>query len=109
MEAIEKRCEWCGKPIDVSRGRGRPRRYCSRSCRQRAYEQRNHRTGKNIPAEGIHFTPEQLEQFHDRLFALRCSAEDIHVALQDEEPDNKELQQLCNELIQLAKTIENSY
>lgn len=32
-------CAMCGKPIDGG-GRGRPRDYCSRACRQRAYRQR---------------------------------------------------------------------
>ncbi|WJZ02597.1 hypothetical protein [Corynebacterium freiburgense] len=109
MEANEKRCEWCGKPIVVENTRGRPRRYCNRSCRQRAYEQRNQKAGKTIPLEGIHLAPDRLEHFHDQLFTLRCAAEDIHIATQDEQPDQEEIQRLCNELIQLAKAIENSY
>ncbi|GAC1533538.1 MAG: hypothetical protein NVS3B12_13100 [Acidimicrobiales bacterium] len=32
-------CTWCRTPI-VQAGRGRPRRYCKASCRQRAYEHR---------------------------------------------------------------------
>lgn len=109
MEANEKRCEWCGKPIVVENMRGRPKRYCSRSCRQRAYEHRNHKLGKTIPTEGIHLTSDQLDRLHDQLFALRCAAEDIHIATQDEQPDNEEIQRLCDELIQLAKAIENAY
>lgn len=34
-------CDWCGTQISVRKtGKGRPRRYCDRSCRQRAYEVR---------------------------------------------------------------------
>lgn len=36
---IRAACEWCGKPIEQT-GKGRPRLYCDRSCRQRAYEVR---------------------------------------------------------------------
>ena len=32
-------CVWCGRPVLPSTGT-RPRLYCSRSCRQRAYEER---------------------------------------------------------------------
>jgi hypothetical protein len=32
-------CDWCGRPVLPSTGT-RPRLYCSRSCRQRAYEER---------------------------------------------------------------------
>lgn len=32
-------CFWCGSKI-VQSGRGRPRKFCSASCKQRAYESR---------------------------------------------------------------------
>lgn len=33
-------CAYCGRPFEASGGVGRPRMYCRRSCRQRAFEQR---------------------------------------------------------------------
>src|SRR5690625_4399112 len=33
-------CAWCGTEL-TDTGKGRPRRYCSRSCRQREYELRS--------------------------------------------------------------------
>jgi hypothetical protein len=33
-------CDWCGDPIPEPAKIGRPRDYCRRSCRQRAYEER---------------------------------------------------------------------
>lgn len=33
-------CDWCGGPIPEPAKIGRPRDYCRRSCRQRAYEER---------------------------------------------------------------------
>lgn len=33
-------CAWCGGELPVQTGGGRPRRYCRRSHRQRAYEAR---------------------------------------------------------------------
>ncbi len=35
-----RRCEACGEPLPLQRGRGRPVRYCPHGCRQRAYRQR---------------------------------------------------------------------
>ena len=35
-------CEWCGRPVRQG-ATGRRRRYCRRSCRQRAYEARKQR------------------------------------------------------------------
>lgn len=34
------RCSWCGRRLPDPAGTGRPRRYCRRSCRQRAFEAR---------------------------------------------------------------------
>lgn len=34
-------CETCGKPLPDSTGAGRPRRYCSAACRQKAQRQRS--------------------------------------------------------------------
>lgn len=34
-------CGWCHTPLD-NRGRGRPKKFCKASCRQRAYESRKY-------------------------------------------------------------------
>lgn len=36
---LARTCDWCGADIELN-SRGRHRRYCGRSCRQRAYEVR---------------------------------------------------------------------
>ncbi len=35
-----RRCEWCQQPLGALNKKGRRRRYCSQSCRQRAYQSR---------------------------------------------------------------------
>lgn len=43
-QVIQRTCQWCGKEISPrAKGKGRPRLYCGRSCRQRAYEVRTAR------------------------------------------------------------------
>lgn len=37
-------CSWCGQEMTVS-SRGRPRKYCKQSCKQRAYESRKWNIG----------------------------------------------------------------
>jgi hypothetical protein len=37
---ITAHCVWCGEAMATQRGRGRPRKYCRPSHRQRAYEAR---------------------------------------------------------------------
>ncbi|MEY9904851.1 hypothetical protein ABIA35_001067 [Catenulispora sp. MAP12-49] len=39
------RCVVCQKETPVVRGAGRPRKYCSTACRQRAYRQRHEHVG----------------------------------------------------------------
>ncbi|MDO5511163.1 hypothetical protein [Corynebacterium sp.] len=97
-------CAWCGKEL-VLTGRGRPRKYCSRSCKQRAYEQRQNVTGTSIPAEAVIIHPERAAALRDSLFELRCAAEDVATAsAEGAEPD--EIRVLCSELVALARTIE---
>lgn len=97
-------CAWCGKEL-VLTGRGRPRKYCSRSCKQRAYEQRQNVSGTNIPAEAVIIHPDRAAALRDSLFELRCAAEDVATAsAEGAEPD--EIRVLCSELVALARTIE---
>ncbi|CAL9610808.1 hypothetical protein [Nocardiopsis dassonvillei] len=43
-KVLMRTCDWCGKEFSPrAKGKGRPRRYCDRSCRQRAYEVRTAR------------------------------------------------------------------
>ena len=90
-------CQWCGTELRSSR-RGRPRKYCSQACRQRAYEQRNAIAGTQIPAEAIILRPESL-------FELRCAAEDVKTAV-NEGATSAEITQLCNEFVALAHKTE---
>ncbi|MEJ5927315.1 hypothetical protein WG915_01630 [Corynebacterium sp. H128] len=100
----EVTCAWCGKQIDAS-GRGRPKKYCGQSCRQRAYEQRSNVAGTSIPAEAVILRPEKVSQLKDSLFELRCSAEDIATAA-SEGATGEELRELCEDLVELTRAIE---
>ncbi len=97
-------CQWCGKAIESS-GRGRPRKYCSATCRQRAYEQRHNLSGRPIPADAVVITPERAEQLRDGLFEVRCAAEDVATAA-GEGAGAAELEGLCSELVALARRVE---
>ncbi|MPV52074.1 hypothetical protein GCO27_03120 [Corynebacterium sp. zg331] len=100
----QPRCTWCGKEMAAST-RGRPKKYCSPSCKQRAYEQRHNITGTRIPEDAVIMTADRAERLQDSLFELRCSAEDIATAAR-EGAGEEELQGLCSELVSLARSIE---
>ncbi|CAB0551662.1 hypothetical protein CIP107528_01223 [Corynebacterium diphtheriae] len=98
-------CAWCGKELN-SNGRGRPKKFCSQSCRQRAYEQRHGSGAKTALPEGaVVLVPEKVENLRDALYELRCSAEDIATAA-DEGISVEDMKELCAELASLAKKIE---
>ena len=50
-------------------------------------------------------TPERADLLRDNLFELRCAAEDIATAIEDNE-DPRDVATLCAELVDLAKNIE---
>ncbi|MDU0477668.1 hypothetical protein QVA66_00250 [Staphylococcus chromogenes] len=100
----EVTCAWCGKPIETT-GRGRPKKYCGHSCRQRAYEQRNGVSGTNIPADAVILHPHRVTELKDSLFELRCAAEDIATAAA-EDASAEEMRILCDELVSLARSVE---
>ena len=97
-------CAWCSRPIQSS-GRGRPRKYCSHSCRQRAYEQRNNVAGTQIPVDAVILSPEKVTALVDQLFELRCLAEDIETAV-DEQATKEELSMMTADLVSLSRKIE---
>ncbi len=97
-------CAWCGREV-APNPTGRARKYCAQACRQRAYEQRHKLEQVGLPEDAILLSPKHVSQLHDRLFALRCAAEDVSMALEDGE-DPETLSQLVNEMLVLAKQVE---
>ena len=102
---LEASCAWCGKPIELHRGRGRKRKYCGPSCKQRAYEQRQLLAGTSVDADSVILSRTRVAEIRDQLFALRCAAEDVATAA-DEGAQPLELRRLCDELVDLARRIE---
>ncbi len=88
---------------------GRRRQYCRQSCRQRAYEQRASLTrGLNaegataLPADAVVLSADDAADLSDRVYQVRCAAEDVATAL-DEGAGARELRELCDELIRAAR------
>lgn len=102
--ARQQPCGWCGRDVtDV--GMGRRRRYCRQSCRQRAYEQRAMLTRgevRALPADAVVLSADDAADLSDRVYQVRCAAEDVVTAL-DEGAAATELRDLCDELIRAAR------
>ena len=83
-------------------GLGRRRQYCRQSCRQRAYEQRAQVKGTSLAPDVVVLTADEAADLSDRVYQVRCAAEDIATALK-EGADNAELTDLCEVLLRAAK------
>ena len=83
-------------------GLGRRRQYCRQSCRQRAYEQRALVKGTALPEDAVVLTAEEAAELSDRVFQVRCAAEDVAIAV-EEGAAADELRKLCAELLRAAK------
>jgi hypothetical protein len=81
---------------------GRRRQYCRQSCRQRAYEQRAVVKGTSLAPDAVVLTAEEAAELSDRVFEVRCAAEDVAIAI-DEGADTRELRELCDALMRAAK------
>jgi hypothetical protein len=84
---------------------GRRRQYCRQSCRQRAYEQRasiNGVHGPALPADAVVLSAIEAADLSDRVYQVRCAAEDVATAL-DEGAGGPELRTLCAALLRAAE------
>ncbi|NIH80465.1 hypothetical protein [Amycolatopsis viridis] len=97
-------CGWCGRRIEQG-STGRRRRYCGQSCRQRAYERRLAVQRGGLPEDAVVLSDTELTALQDRLFQLRCAAEDV-VTAADDGADAGELRRMALELAETARELE---
>ncbi|MGO9182668.1 MAG: hypothetical protein ACLPPT_00750 [Mycobacterium sp.] len=97
-------CRWCGRDVSDA-AMGRRRQYCRQSCRQRAYEQRaslNRGGAGALPADAVVLSADDAADLSDRIYQVRCAAEDVATAL-GEGAGGTELRELCDVLIRSAR------
>ena len=100
-----QRCQWCGRELPSANGVGRRRRYCAQACRQRAYENRNALERGAIPVDAVVLTQQERDDLADRLYQVRCAAEDVATALA-ESAGPAELAPLVSEMLAAARSAE---
>ncbi|GAA1284908.1 hypothetical protein [Saccharothrix xinjiangensis] len=100
-----RHCAWCGRRLPDSSRIGRPRRYCAQPCRQRAYERRAAVQRGGLPEDAVVLSAGELADLQDRLFQLRCAAEDVATAAADGAA-RAELRRLADELVHTARGLE---
>ncbi|GAB3448382.1 hypothetical protein [Actinophytocola sediminis] len=100
-----RHCGWCGLRLPDDGRVGRPRRYCTQSCRQRAYERRSAVQRGGLPEDSVVLSAVELADLQDRLFQLRCAAEDLVTATDDGAPPH-ELKELAAQVVRTAHGLE---
>jgi hypothetical protein len=103
--AEPRHCGWCGLRLPDEGRVGRPRRYCSQSCRQRAYERRSAVQRGGLPEDSVVLSAAELADLQDRLFQLRCAAEDVLTAADDGAAPH-ELKDLAVKVLRNAHAVE---
>lgn len=79
-----QQCGWCGRSLDSTQPKGRPRVYCKDSCRQRAYELRRRQRAGTLSAEEIPVPISRWRELQDRLWELSAAVEDVENDLADD-------------------------
>jgi hypothetical protein len=103
--ATPKHCGWCGRRLPESGNVGRRRRYCGQSCRQRAYERRSAVQRSGLPEDAVVLSDLEIATLQDRLFQLRCAAEDV-VTAADDGAELLELRRMAGEIARTARELE---
>lgn len=98
-------CAWCGRRVPGSGSVGRPKLYCAQSCRQRAYERRTAVQRGGLPEDAVVLSAAELADLQDRLFQLRCAAEDVSTATSDG-ASPQELRRMADDLVSAAGELE---
>ncbi|MCP2237230.1 hypothetical protein LY41_003069 [Prauserella halophila] len=102
---VPQHCGWCGRAVEQPAAAGRRRRYCGRSCRQRAYERRTAVQRTGLPEDAVVLSAAEVASLQDRLFQLRCAAEDVATAAADG-AESGELEKLSVDVARVARDIE---
>lgn len=58
--------------------------------------------GSAVPEDAVVLSADEAAQLSDRVFQVRCAAEDVATAV-DEGADGAELRELCDALVRAAK------
>ena len=71
------RCSWCRMPMQRTVGAGRPRRFCSQSCRQWDWVARQRASELALSEDELVMTRSQLDALRDQIYVLQCAINDV--------------------------------
>ena len=101
------RCRWCRRVLP-SQKMGRPRQFCSQSCRQWDWVGRQRARELRLNEDELIVTKAALDQLHDELFVLACAVDDVErdlVSATGKTPAASEVREMLSWLLEAARPI----
>jgi hypothetical protein len=102
-----RQCAWCRRPVDQHGGRGRPKKFCKQSCRQRDYESRERSKAHGLADGELIMTRSELDSMRDDAYVLACAVRDVERDLTGK-PTLEDYQDAVRWLIEAAKPLVGS-
>ena len=105
LKAVDSsRCQWCRSPIAQRTGAGRPRRFCSQSCRQWDWVARQRATELALSEDELVIARKELDALPDQVYVLRCAIADVEADLDPSvDPTTRDFKAALKWLLQAAK------
>ena len=100
------RCRWCRRVLPVQK-MGRPRLFCSQSCRQWDWVGRQRARELQLNEDELIVTKAELDHLHDELFVLACAVDDVDrdLASAGKAPGTSEVKAMLSWLLEAARPI----
>ena len=100
------RCRWCRRVLPVQK-MGRPRQFCSQSCRQWDWVGRQRARELQLNENELIVTKAELDRLHDELFVLACAVDDVDRDLVSagKAPATSEVKEMLSWLLEAARPI----
>lgn len=100
------RCKWCRRVLPP-RGVGRPREYCSQSCRQWHWVGRQRAAELQLSEHELIVAKDELDALHDELYVLACAVNDAErdLASGGHVPTVAELRSTLDWLLEAARPL----
>ncbi|MFM8249055.1 MAG: hypothetical protein ACKOPL_09370 [Acidimicrobiaceae bacterium] len=100
------RCHWCRSPISQRSGAGRPRRFCSQSCRQWDWVARQRANELALSEDELVIARKELDALRDQVYVLRCAIADVEADLDPSvDPTTRDFKAALKWLLQAAKPL----
>ncbi|MEO7371062.1 MAG: hypothetical protein ABIZ69_09375 [Ilumatobacteraceae bacterium] len=86
---------------------GRPRVFCSQSCRQWGWVGRQRARELQLNEDELVITKAELDHLHDELYVLACAVDDVErdVVAAGRSPGAKDLEEMLSWLLEAARPL----